>query len=82
MDDPCIMYMGRGVCDALNDTSNCGPECVFRKTVSQQREIEEKIVKRFESGEGVPLRNYRSCIDDSLLYPAFGDWSNAEKEER
>lgn len=81
-EERCIMYIRKGVCEGYDDIEDvCGPQCPYRKTRSQQKEIEETILKRFRRGEGTPLRDFKSNLTDNVLYPAYGDFEGFCKKQ-
>ena len=79
-EEKCIMYIREGVCEGYDDIEKiCGPECPYRKTRTEQKEIEDRILKRFRRGEGTPVRDFKSRLTKTVLYPAYGDFSKYHK---
>ena len=79
-EEKCIMFIREGACEGYNDIKDiCGPLCPYRKTRTQQLEIEEKLMERFRKREGVPLRNYKSRLTGLTLYPAYGDFNKKSR---
>lgn len=78
--EKCIMYIREGVCEGYDNIEKiCGPDCPYRKTRTEQKEIEDRILKRFRNREGVPIRDFKSNLTDTILYPAYGDFTEFNK---
>lgn len=79
-EEKCLMYLDGSRCKGYTDVSDiCGTECPYRKTPSQQKAIEKKILERYRSGVATPAVDFRSNIDGKILYPAFGDFGRRPK---
>jgi hypothetical protein len=68
--DICFMLKKDGNCSGNIRQSSCGAMCPFKKTRSQQFDIEKGIVRRFE--DIGYIGTFRSRLSENVLYKCDG----------
>ena len=68
LNERCFMAKD-GDCSGGIDLSICGRKCPFKKTKSEQQEIEDRLVTRFRENN-IPVRYY-SRLTGEIIYDGF-----------